>query len=172
MNLQGLRHTGGQPISFDGSRPLWRVGLYPRVSEFLQALPMLKGDPISGSQPDAGNAAFVMKVTVSRPNVLPTVGYYDNLADITAVYASTVAATDYNVVRLGAKFIVPKLDAVSNAVGTAADGPEARMYACASAVLQRLDTGIARDNTLAPGNGPYVFAGVRILKIPKFIRGE
>lgn len=77
LTLQNLRSGGAEQIVFDGSRPLFRLGQYPRVSEFLQALPMIKADPVGGAGPTANGGAFTMKLTVQRALTVPSASWYD-----------------------------------------------------------------------------------------------
>lgn len=148
MSLQSLRRSGGDAVIFDGSRPLFRVGGYPRVSELLQALPMIKADPVGATPPASTGAAFTMKVTVQRVDgALPQATFYDNNTDL-AELANGLNSEDFNVARIGERFSVPKIDANVTARGTALDGAEWRMYAAASATLQAVDTAIARGTSV------------------------
>jgi hypothetical protein len=145
MILQNLRSAGAEQIVFDGSRPLFRVGQYPRVSEFLQALPMIKADPVGAAGPTADGGAFTMKLTVQRALTVPSATWYDNaIAGNIAEVTSGLSSTDYTIARVGAQFSVPRLDAQAAARNTALDPAEWRMYIAASAALKTLDTALAR----------------------------
>src|SRR5439155_19663478 len=84
MKLTSLRSSQTAGMTFDASRPLFRVGLASavnteKVSELIQALPWLKADPVIGVEPTAAGGAFAMRVTVQRTTGTLTVAtYYDN----------------------------------------------------------------------------------------------
>lgn len=99
MRLEKLRNVVGddRDISFDGSRPLFRVGTSGSVSDLMMAIPMLKADPVIASAPTGSTAtnAFTMKVSVQLADTLTAATYYDNLnansiAELTAGLATQV----------------------------------------------------------------------------------
>jgi hypothetical protein len=141
MRLERLRHvaSGERDISFDASRPLFRVGSSTNVSDLLMAIPMLKADPVTAIAPTGAASPFTMKVTVQTAGTLQTASYYDNLNDITELTAGLATSTDFPLARLGLRFSVPKLDSQLGAANTAGDAAEWRMYATAYAVLRQLD---------------------------------
>lgn len=154
--MLNLRQAAQESILFDASRPLFRVGGSTRVSEFLQAITMIKGSPMGGAGPTTNSSIpYTLQVTVQRINgALPTAAYYDNLlpaAGLTNIN-SGMTTTNFIGARVGARFALPRIDAQVTAQGTAVDGVEVRTYAAAQSVLRFLDTQIIQGTGLAGGS--------------------
>jgi len=162
MQLPALRHSPGPPITIDGSRSQYRNQYYPRVSEFLQALPMVKVDPISGIQPQVTGKPFGLGFDLDFPQAFSAaVGYYDNNTDIGQLTGDPALTQRFPIVfaQLGLRFEYPRIDGIVTMPGTAGDGAERQMYASISATLAALDTALVRG-AFDPAETPTELLGL------------
>jgi|JI10StandDraft_1071094.scaffolds.fasta_scaffold616667_1 hypothetical protein len=151
FDAQGaLGDIGGGP-SIDASRPQFRVGNNAQFSEFLHALPMVKGTPVQGSV--VSSTSTELLVQVQRASAVVAADFYTLAsASVTEVTANVVAPDVFSVGRIGARVVVLGLDQRSTASGTAQDFAWLQTQVATASVMRKLSSALG---TGSPSSGSF-----------------